>query len=352
MGAIDFIRQQAVKDRDAALALIRNVQQMSAIDTARLNHGLVNLGEFGRIAFHFHPDYLDSRGWPVITGLLHDGIYRSQFETRVSTAKLSPQLGGVRDHWENQQFGACYVGARNRPKYGALDIGLHQSGPAARFGSCYLLSTPELMEQCTFSYLDSVREPRERGTLNCFENVFAALFNESFERDTALGCYPLRPAAVVEYLCQQLPQGVAARFARAMSGDLDHYIEAQYHGELQLARDISYLVADKCYQGTEIGEQMAQLCQRYDLQLCWHQGYRMRLAAVPKDFRGARMPALAARVAQEGELTAAAIGAAAAALSRQPKQWREFGGQGEVMQLLKLLWHVLVRFGVPEPPVR
>ncbi|MCH1932742.1 DUF3626 domain-containing protein [Shewanella sp. A25] len=50
-------------------------------------------------------------------------------------------------------------------------------------------------------------------------------------------------------------------------------------------------------------------------------------------------------MAPEGELTAAASGAAAAAGGRQPKQWREFGSQGEVMQLLKLLWHVLVRYG-------
>ncbi|MCH1918304.1 DUF3626 domain-containing protein [Shewanella sp. A3A] len=345
MSAIDFIRQQVMVDREAALALIRNVQLMSAIETARLNHALLNLAEFGRIAFHFHPDHLDTRGWPVIAGLLHDGVYRTQFETRVSTAKLSPQLGGARDHWENQQFGNCYVGARNRPKYGALDVGLHQSGAAARFGSCYLLSTPELMEQCSFCYLDSCREPRERGTLNSFESVFAALFNESFERDTALGSYPLRPAALVEYLCDQLPQGVAARFARPLSTNLDHYIEAQYHGDLQLARDVTHLIADSCYKGTEIGEQMAQLCQRYNLQLGWHQGYRMAVAAVPKDFRGAHMPALAAKVAPEGELTAAAIGAAAAAVGRQPKQWREFGSQGEVMQLLKLLWHVLVRYG-------
>ncbi|KFZ39060.1 hypothetical protein HR45_01285 [Shewanella mangrovi] len=346
MGAIEFIRQQALARREAALALIRNVQQMSAIATPRLNHGLVNLGEFGRIAFHFHPDRLDSRGWPVVMGLLNDGVYRTQFETRLSNGKLSPQLGGNRDHWENQQFGDCYIGARNRPKYGSLDIGLHQSGPSARFGSCYLLSTPQLMEQCTFCYLDSCREPKERGTLACFEDVFAALFNESFERDTALGRYPMRPAALVEYLCEQLPDNVNERFARPMSGDLDHYIEAQYHGELRLERDISHLVADPCYRGSEIESLMQQLCQRYNLQLCWHQGYRMALADVPDDFRGAQMPALAARVANDGYFTAADIGVAAASVSKQPVNWREFGGQGEVMQQLKLLWHVLVRFGV------
>lgn len=345
MTAIDFIGTQAQARRDNAIGLIRNVQQMSAIATPRLNHGLLNLAQHGRIAFHFHPDRLDYRGWPVIAGLLADGEYRSQFETRVSNGKLSPQLGGARDHWENQLFGHCYVGAKLRPKYGALDIGLHQSGPSARFGSCYLLSTPELMSQCTFCYLDSCREPREKGTLACFEDVFAALFNESFERDAALGVNALRPPALVDYLCEELPRGVDARFLRPMSRDLDHYIEAQCHGELSLAQDIDVLVADPSYKNTAIEVLMQRLCDRYQLRLCWHQGFVMAAAKVPADFRGAAMPQLAAKVARDGLLTPAILGDAEVSVRREPERWRGLGNEAELLQQFKLLWHVLVRFG-------
>ncbi|MFQ6370705.1 DUF3626 domain-containing protein [Shewanella sp. YIC-542] len=351
MTAITFIGKQAQLRRDTALGLIRNVQQMSAIATPRLNHGLLNLAQHARIAFHFHPDRLDYRGWPVIAGLLSDGEYRSQFETRTSNGKLQPQLGGVRDHWENALFGHCYVGAKSRPKYGALDIGLHQSGPAARFGSCYLLSAPALLGQCTFCYLDSCRNPREKGTLACFEDVFAALFNEAFERDSALGVRDFRPPALVQYLCEELPRGVDARFLRPMSRDLDHYIEAQYHGGLLLMENMEVLVADPSYRHTATETIMQRLCERYQIRLCWHQGFQMPAANVPADFRGSAMPPLAAQVAREGILTPALLGEAEVSLRREPERWRRLGSEAELLQQLKLLWHVLVRFGaVGNPP--
>ncbi|WP_233962946.1 DUF3626 domain-containing protein [Shewanella indica] len=345
MGAIEHIQAQALHRREYALGVIKNVQSMSAIDTARLSLGLNMLAQHGRIAFHFHPDRIDSRGWPVLAGMLADGIYKTQFETRVSNGKLSPQVGGPRDHWENQLFGDCYRGARGRPKYGALDLGMHQNGPSARFGSCYLLSSPALLHRCTFSYLDSCREPREKGTAACFEDIFAALFNECFERSSALGVGQLRPAALVDYLVDALPLGVAARFERPMSGDLDHYIEAQCHGELVIGEDLTHLVADPAFKGTEMEILMQRLCDKYRLQLCWHQGYQMPVDEVPPDFRGAAMPKLAALVARDGLLDARLIGEAALALHKDPQQWRMLGNETELKQQLKLLWHVLVRFG-------
>ena len=59
------------------------------------------------------------------------------------------------------------------------------------------------------------------------------------------------------------------------------------------------------------------------------------------------MPSLAARVALDGRIDAAAIGVAARALKRDPAAWSDRGDYATVLQELKLLWHVLVRFGRP-----
>jgi hypothetical protein len=54
------------------------------------------------------------------------------------------------------------------------------------------------------------------------------------------------------------------------------------------------------------------------------------------------------RVAQEGFVDAKAIGAAVRQLSKAPNAWKERSTHVEVLQELKLLWHVLVRFGEPD----
>jgi hypothetical protein len=131
---------------------------------------------------HFHPDRVDNQGRSVAQSLLECGYYRNQFETGVSNGKLSPHQGGPRDQWENQLFGgyaATGIGSAERPKYGALDLLRHPDGPAPRFGSCYLVLKPAVCGRCTFSYLDSHRNPAERGTLAVFEDIFAALLTES-----------------------------------------------------------------------------------------------------------------------------------------------------------------------------
>ena len=63
------------------------------------------------------------------------------------------------------------------------------------------------------------------------------------------------------------------------------------------------------------------------------------------DFRGPTMPSLAARVARDGMVDAEAVGRGVKEVSREPENWRDRGMYAEVLQELKLLWHVLVRFG-------
>ena len=351
MSAIAHVEQLARGRRDQALLMIKNVQQMSNISAAELQLALMQLKKHGRIALHFHPDRLDSRGFSVVQGLLADGIYKSQFETHISNGLLSPELGGPRDHFENQLFGNVYKGTKLRPKYGALDINLHPDGPAPRFGSCYLLTNTEVSRRSTFCYLDSYRHPKEKGTFECFEDVFSALLSESFERHYGLGKADFKPGQLVQHLGHHL-QPLSRRFSQNQSANLDHYIEAQIHGNLALASDIEMLVADPCYQDTETGDLLQSLCKTYDIALAWHGGFRLDLVNVPKDFRGPSMPVLAERVAIDDAITAHAIGQAAANLVRAPKAWRDRGNVAQVLQEFKLLWHVLVKYGqvMPAPP--
>ena len=129
---------------------------------------------------------------------------------------------------------------------------------------------------------------------------------------------------------------------------LDTQIEAQIHGPLDLREDIELLVADPAFERNATGDQLLELSSRYGFPLHWHRGFRLAVANVPDDFRGAEMPRLAARIAgRDGVVDVAAIGAAEATLHRQPELWRDWGSHAETLQHLKQLWHVLVHCGEP-----
>ncbi|MCE9685601.1 DUF3626 domain-containing protein [Shewanella sp. AS16] len=347
MTAMEHVERLARERREQAQAIIRNVQQMANIPAQEMLLAQRRLPQNARVALHFHPDRLDSRGLSVAAGLLQDGVYKSQFETHISNGQLSPELGGPRDHWENRVFGQAYKGTKLRPKYGALDLGLWPDGPSPRFGSCYLLTCPEVLQRSSFCYLDSYRNPKEWGTLKQFDEVFAALLSESFERHYALGRADFKPAQLVHHLSRQLSLDPSARFGGRASANLDHYIEVQVHGEVSLAEDVDYLVADPAFEGTETGELLQRLAAEYEMDLCWHGGFRLHLAQIPSDFRGPAMPSLARRVAMDDYLDARALGLAAQALQRNPQLWRDRGSRELVAQELKLLWHVLVKYGEP-----
>lgn len=57
------------------------------------------------------------------------------------------------------------------------------------------------------------------------------------------------------------------------------------------------------------------------------------------------MPSLAARVAYNGKVDVQAIGKGVRSLVADAEQWADRGTVAEVLQELKLLWHVLVRYG-------
>ena len=162
-----------------------------------------------------------------------------------------------------------------------------------------------------------------------FDAILAALLEEAFINDTALGMRDVRPAMVLKVL-QRLksPQRSYAQ----KSHNLDHLIEAQVHGSIRLDRDVSLLVADGSFASGTVGDSLRKMGTKFGFETKFNSGYELLPELVPKDFRGPKMPAIARMVG--GKVTARSIGELAQNI---PKDI--------TIQELKLLWHILVRFG-------
>ncbi|REK76697.1 DUF3626 domain-containing protein [Paenibacillus paeoniae] len=351
--AIDHISEYAQSRKDDARSIIKEVLVMSNITEEKLEQALANMMMHAQVALHFHPDRLNPKMKSIAEALLDEGVYKSQFETLLSNGSVSAYPGGQRDLWEEKLFGGAYqlegTVHAERPKYGALNLMLHPDGPAPRFGSCYFLLHPHVSGRCTFTYLDSHQEREEKGSYEQFDLVLAALLSDTFTNDYAIGEKGLTPGSLVDHLLNGLGLPLLDPSKRPANRNLNHYIETQVHGTISLKEDVEALVADPSFKGTKIGFWLERLCQLYAIKLYWHGGFSLAVADVPSDFRGPTMPSLAERIAVNGTINAYAIGAAAADVVRNSVAWSHRGSAKEVLQELKLLWHVLVRYGSTLP---
>lgn len=347
--ALEHVTAYARTRKAAACETMSDILAMSNLRAEALERAVSNIKTHARVALHFHPDRPDAQSRTIAESLLEGGVYRSQFETLLSNGSVSAFPGGARHQWESRIFGGAYdlrgTEAAHRPKYGALDLMRHPDGPAPRFGSCYFLLRPGVSARSTYTYLDSHSEPAERGTYEELDDIVAALFAGSFTRDFAVGEKDLTPGRLLEKLLTGLPRPFEDPANRAPGRNLNHYIEAQVHGDVRLREDVESLVVDPSFRDTSTGRTLETLCERYDVRLYWHGGFVLATNEVPSDFRGPTMPSLAERIAVHGYVDAVAIGKAAVDLKRDPAAWADRGGYAEVLQELKLMWHVLVRFG-------
>jgi hypothetical protein len=291
------------------------------------------------ITVSFHPDRLLPDGRTVAQRLLADGRYRSQFETGISNGGLTARPGGDRDRWEQRMFAGAYPPAvtTGRPVYGGLNLAGHPDGASPRFGSCHLVLRPEVSDRATFSHGDSVTEPTVVGTADTFGGIWAALLDEVARTGSALGLAASSPARWTAAL--GAPRPGAGR-------TLDDYVEAQVHGGVDLAADVTAVVADPCFAGTPTGDLLARLAPG----LRWHPGFVLPPDGFPAELRGPDAPRLAAHLAgryRTGLLDAAVVGRAARCAVRDPAAWAAWGPPAEVLQQLKYLWHILVLRGVP-----
>ncbi|KXS20926.1 hypothetical protein M427DRAFT_41103 [Gonapodya prolifera JEL478] len=351
--AIRHVEQLSRSKTAHAVTMLDEIFRMSNIASDEAETLARSIRKHARVALHFHPDRPLSDGATVAESLLAKGRYTSQWVTGVSNGGVSAWPGGARDEWERRLFGGAFhdpelpSSPHHRPKYGALHLMGHPDGPAPRFGSCYILLKPRVSRRCTFTWLDSHANNLEAvGTSDSFVAILAKLFQESFTRDFALGEHSMRPPKLferitsLEFTSQDRDPAGAPQPMR----NLDHYIEAQIHGDIDLLRDAYALVADPSFQSTPCGDVLERLASTYSLRLLYHSGYSLAVDSVPPDFRGPTMPSIAARIARDGVVDARAIGDAVRDLRRDPAKWADRGSEQEVLQELKLMWHVVVKF--------
>lgn len=347
LNAISNIRAQAIALRDEAVNTLSHILFMSNIDPSALKTLRASVCDHAHVAIHFHPDRpVGNR--IVAQALLQDGAYRNQFETGISNGLVAVNAGGPRDSWERNLFSGAYhdepeLQAAERPKYGALDLTCSPDGPAPRFGSCYLVLKPEVSRRSTFTFGGSQSDPKFRGTIDEIEGILSALMEESFVRDFTLGMAETRPAAAMDLITKSL--STPRRFrTEDLSHNLDHMIEAQIHGNVRLDRDVEALVADGSFATGQVGDILREIGATFGFSVQFNKGFQIPVESVPLGFRGPRMPALAARIART-HVDARAIGEAAQDLFEHREKWKGRGTYEEVLQELKLLWHILVKHG-------
>lgn len=349
--ALEHITQYARHRKNEAEQTISHILLMSNVERRTFEEAVAKLKKHARVALHFHPDRPDPMMKSVAEALLEQGIYKSQFETLLSNGSVSAYPGGERDIWEEKLFGGAYQmncsTNSQRPKYGALDVMLHPDGPAPRFGSCYFLLSPEVSRRCTYTYLGSQEDPKEKGTYEEFDLILAALLRDTFVSDFAIGERNLTVTKLIEHMLVNLEAPFQDPSSTEANRNLNHFVEAQVHGDISLKEDVDILVADPSFRGTHTGNTLEQMCQKYSIDLYWHVGFALFVDEVPMDFRGPSMPSLARRIARNGLVNTRMIGSAAMDLKRNPRAWSDRGAYKDVIQELKLLWHVLVRYGKP-----
>ncbi|KHT64291.1 hypothetical protein RJ45_07075 [Photobacterium gaetbulicola] len=348
--AVRYVCEYARNLNTKELQVFGHILEMSNIDEQLVGQFFAKIQQSAQIAAHFHPDRVTANGLMVVESMQHSGRYLNQFESFVSNGKLDPQQEGERAQWENHLFGDAFTNAplNQRPKYGALDIAKHMDGPCPRFGSCYFVFKTEVSQRASLCFGDSYQTPETRGTVNVFKPILAATLLECFERDAVLGLANLRPKQFMEsYIwgdLAKLGEDIESRLSQPKARNLDHYVEAQIHGDICLSHDVESLIADDSFYGTDIGAALVHLAQLYDINLLWRPAYQLAVDSVPDDFRGSSMVNLAKQVAINEEINAYVIGQEAKRVAVNQVGLSPAEVQAELQQL-KLLWHVLVKFG-------
>jgi Protein of unknown function (DUF3626) len=85
----------------------------------------------GPLTINFHPDRLLADGRSVARALRDEGVYPSQFETRISNGGLTAYPGGDRDRWEETLFAGAYQA-----------VGVAPAEPARSWRRCSSTSRP------------------------------------------------------------------------------------------------------------------------------------------------------------------------------------------------------------------
>jgi Protein of unknown function (DUF3626) len=203
------------------------------------------------ITLNFHPDRLTEGGRSVAEALKAEGVYRNQFETRISNGGLTAYPGGDRDESERALFDGAYhmknVQLHERPKYGGLNVMNYRNGACPRFGSCHLELRASIRARSTVLYGDSAESHAPIARTDAPEPVLAPLLEDLAAGRGALGRTGLTLGEFVQGAMQGDIQAQTGVFSPTISRALDGYIEAQVHGPVSLATDVDAVVIDRSF---------------------------------------------------------------------------------------------------------
>ncbi|KAM3509624.1 hypothetical protein MY10362_000517 [Beauveria mimosiformis] len=195
---------------------------------------------------------------PVAQALLQDDNYKTQSEAGIFDGLMTMQPGVPRDEWARHLFHSAYeaegVMASQRPKYGALGLVRNANGPAPRFGSCFFHSQVP-RGGAVYIYVWRIRRAvLVQKAADEMDAILAALMEESFTRDSALG------------------------------HNLDHIIDAQIHGEVLLGHDVEALVVDPAFRDKSVGQHLCGVASAYEFTFRYLGRYSLHADAVSPDF--------------------------------------------------------------------
>jgi hypothetical protein len=303
------------------------------------------LSRVGRLTVNFHPDRVARSGLTVAEGMAHSGRYVSQWVTGISNGGRSAFPGGDRHRWEQQLFAGAYDDADpttvELPIYGAWDLLGDPHGGSPRFGSCFLVLADHVRDRVTLCVGDSHAGPTDLGTFDTPWCVLAALA-EHVDHGSLLGV-PVDERGLLDLFDDPPVNGSPRR-------DLDHYVEMQVHGGIDLETDVVSIVLDPSFRNTEVHETVTDMSDRYHIEIEWHAGSELAVEQIPTDFRGPTMPEVGARAARaDGVVDARSIGVAARAIRLSDMQTAGDPPESEAQQL-KYLWHTLLALGVDASP--
>ena len=305
----------------------------------------VELARVGRLTVNFHPDRVARSGFTVAEGMARTGRYVSQWVTGISNGGRSAFPGGDRQRWEQELFAHAYENADPTivefPIYGAWDLLGDPHGGSPRFGSCFLVLADHVRERSTICVGDSHAGPSDIGTFDTPWCVLAALA-EQVDHGSLLGV-PVDQRGLLDLLDDPSANGKPRR-------DLDHYVELQVHGGIDLRTDVDAIVLDPSFQDTDVDQAVTHLSDRYDVKVEWHAGSELAVDRIPTDFRGPTMPDVGTRAARaDGVIDVRSLGVAARAIHLAEMQTSGDPQESEAQQL-KYLWHTLLAFGSDAAP--
>jgi hypothetical protein len=351
--ALRVVRHRAIDRRSAAQGEINAILVRQTLDASLVNKVLAAMRTGARIGLHFHPERLSRTGVSVAEGMLRSGVYTNQFVAGLSSGSPTAFPGGERDLWESRLFHGAYHGAEvapsGRPKYGALDVMHYPDGPAPRFGSCFFVLAHNVAKRSTFTFGGSHEDCAvdRTGTLDVMEPVLAPLLSQIERGDGAFALAHLSVQDCLTRMARNFSIPFPDPAHRPLGRALDSFIEVQVHGEVSLRPDVERLVVDAVFRNHSVGEVLAAMSSTYGFPLSWHPGYRMPVRDVPDVFRGYPVRALAERIAGDGTLDAANIGAAANSVKLDPDAWKDWASHDHIATQFRRLWHVLVLAGAP-----